>query len=43
VQFLLTYGVDDRVFPDVSATGFELFGAFRLGFLDGGETCNIGL
>jgi predicted metalloprotease len=43
VQFLLTYGVEDRVFPDVSATGFELFGAFRLGFLDGGDACNIGL
>ena len=43
VQFLLTYGVEDQVFPDVSATGFELFGAFRLGFLDGGDACNIGL
>jgi predicted metalloprotease len=43
VQFLLTYGVEDRVFPDVAASGFELVGAFRLGFLAGGEACDIGL
>ena len=43
VQFLLTYGVEDQVFPDVSASGFELVGAFRLGFLEGGAACDIGL
>ena len=43
VQFLLTYGVEDKVFPDVSASGFELVGAFRRGFLDGGTACDIGL
>jgi len=43
VQFLLTYGVEDEVFPDVSASGFELAGAFRRGFLDGGTACDIGL
>jgi predicted metalloprotease len=43
VQFLLTYGVADEVFPDVSATGFELVGAFRQGFLEGGGACDIGL
>jgi predicted metalloprotease len=43
VQFLLTYGVDDRVFPDVDASGFELVGAFRAGFLEGGGACDIGL
>jgi predicted metalloprotease len=43
VQFLLTYGVEDRVFPDVAASGFELVGAFRLGFLAGGSACDIGL
>ena len=43
VQFLLTYGVADQVFPDVSATGFELVGAFRQGFLEGGGACDIGL
>ena len=43
VQFLLTYGVEDEVFPDVSASGFELVGAFRRGFLEGGTACDIGL
>lgn len=43
VQFLLTYGVEEQVFPDVSASGFELVGAFRLGFLEGGGACDIGL
>ena len=43
VQFLLTYGVEDEVFPDVSASGFELVGAFRRGFLEGGAACDIGL
>jgi predicted metalloprotease len=43
VQFLLTYGVDDSVFPDVAASGFELVGAFRTGFLQGGVVCDIGL
>jgi predicted metalloprotease len=43
VQFLLTYGMEEQVFPDVSASGFELVGAFRLGFLEGGDACDIGL
>jgi predicted metalloprotease len=43
VQFLLTYGVEDEVFPNVSASGFELVGAFRSGFLTGGRACDIGL
>lgn len=43
VQFLLIYGVADQVFPDVPATGFELVGAFRDGFLEGGGACDIGL
>jgi len=43
VEFLLTYGVDKRVFPDVSTSGFQLVGAFRKGFLTGGPACNIGL
>ncbi|MGY2084660.1 neutral zinc metallopeptidase [Blastococcus sp. SYSU DS0539] len=41
VQFLLQYGVDDRVFPDVDTSGFELVGAFRSGFLHGGEACEL--
>jgi hypothetical protein len=43
VQFLLTYGLEDRVFPDVPASGFELVGAFRRGFLTGGASCDVGL
>ncbi|TFV50519.1 hypothetical protein E4P43_10555 [Blastococcus sp. TF02A-35] len=42
VQFLLQYGVDDRVFPNVDASGFELVGAFRSGFLQGAEGCDLG-
>lgn len=42
VQFLLTYGVDDQVFPDLDASGFELVGAFRTGFLEGGAACELG-
>lgn len=41
VQFLLTYGVDDRVFPNLDASGFELVGAFRTGFLEGGDACEL--
>jgi predicted metalloprotease len=42
VQFLLTYGVDNRVFPNLDASGFELVGAFRTGFLEGGDACELG-
>jgi predicted metalloprotease len=42
VQFLLRYGVEDEVFPGTDASGFELVGALRSGFLDGGEACGIG-
>jgi predicted metalloprotease len=41
VQFLLTYGVDDGVFPNLDASGFELVGAFRTGFLKGGDACAL--
>jgi len=41
VQFLLEYGVDDEVFPDLDASGFELVGAFRTGFLEGGGSCDL--
>jgi predicted metalloprotease len=43
LTFLLTYGVSDRVFPHVRTTGFELFRAYRAGFLDGGPACDVGL
>ena len=42
VQFLLQYGVDDQVFPGVDISGFQLVGAFRAGFLGGGEACGLG-
>jgi hypothetical protein len=42
VQFLLTYGVDNQIFPNLDASGFELVGAFRTGFLEGGDACDLG-
>jgi predicted metalloprotease len=42
VQFLLEYGVRPEVFPNTSASGFELVGAFRTGFLEGGDACDLG-
>ena len=42
VQFLLAYGVRPEVFPNTSASGFELVGAFRDGFLQGGDACDLG-
>lgn len=42
VQFLLTYGIDDQVFPNVDASGFELVGQYRAGFLRGGQACDLG-
>ena len=41
VQFLLIYGVDDQVFPNRDTSGFELVGAFRTGFLEGGDACEL--
>jgi predicted metalloprotease len=43
VEFLLKYGVSDKVFPRVHESGFELVGAFRDGFLQGGKNCDVGL
>jgi hypothetical protein len=43
VTFLLTYGLSDRVFPNVDASGFELLRAFRDGFLRGGGPCDVGV
>jgi predicted metalloprotease len=43
VQFLLSYGVDPTVFPNTALSGFEMVGAFRSGFLEGGTACDIGL
>jgi predicted metalloprotease len=41
VQFLLEYGVRNEVFPNTAASGFELVGAFRTGFLEGGGACDL--
>ncbi len=41
VQYLHTYGVDNQVYPTLDASGFVLFGAFRTGFLDGGDACEL--
>jgi predicted metalloprotease len=42
VAFLLDYGVQDSVFPNTDQSGFELFQAFRAGFLGGGGPCDVG-
>ncbi|SEO90918.1 hypothetical protein [Trujillonella endophytica] len=43
ITFLLTYGQTESVLPNVSATGFELVGAFRAGFLQGpgADVCDV--
>ena len=43
VEFLLEYGVEESVFPDTDATGFELLEQYRAGFLTGGAPCDIGI
>jgi hypothetical protein len=43
VTFLLTYGLSDRVFPDVDASGFELQRSFWSRFRQGGGPCDLGL
>ncbi|WP_409329825.1 hypothetical protein [Trujillonella humicola] len=43
IQFLLTYGQTESVLPDVDATGFELVGAFRAGFLGGPGAAPCGI
>jgi predicted metalloprotease len=43
VEFLLSYGVSDAVFPNSDASGFELLRQFRAGFLQGGTACDVGL
>jgi predicted metalloprotease len=41
VIFLLSYGTDPDVLPDVDLTGFELVDVFRTGFVVGSEACGI--
>ncbi|MCW2636497.1 MAG: putative protein of unknown function zinc metallopeptidase [Blastococcus sp.] len=41
VQFLLTYGNDPRVLPDVNLSGFQLVDLYRNGFLSGIDQCGV--
>jgi hypothetical protein len=41
VQFLLTYGGDPDVLPDVGLSGFQLVDLFRNGFLQGLDACGL--
>ena len=42
VQFLLTYGNDPDVIPDVDLSGFQQVDLFRAGFLRGLAACDVG-
>ena len=42
VQFLLTYGNDPDVVPDVDLSGFQQVDLFRAGFLRGLDACDVG-
>jgi predicted metalloprotease len=42
VQFLLTYGNDPDVIPDVDLSGFQQVDLFRAGFLRGLRACGVG-
>ncbi|WP_432277356.1 neutral zinc metallopeptidase [Klenkia sesuvii] len=41
VTFLLTYGTDPTVFPEVGLSGFQLVDVFRQGFLYGLTSCGL--
>jgi len=41
IQFLLTYGKDPTVFPDVGLSGFQLVDLFRQGYLYGLTACGL--
>jgi hypothetical protein len=43
VQFLLTYGTDPAVLPDVDLSGFQQVDLFRAGFLEGLAACDVGV
>jgi hypothetical protein len=42
VRFLLTYGNDPDVIPDVALSGFQQVDLFRAGFLRGLAACDVG-
>lgn len=41
IQFLLAYGKDPSVFPDVGLSGFQLVDVFRQGYLYGLTACGL--
>jgi predicted metalloprotease len=41
VIFLLSYGTDPEVLPDVDLTGFQLVDVFRTGFFEGVGACDL--
>jgi hypothetical protein len=43
VSFLLQYGRNSKVLPDVGLTGFQLVDLFRNGFLQGAAACDVGV
>jgi hypothetical protein len=43
VSFLLQYGRNAQVLPDVGLTGFQLVDLFRNGFLQGAAACDVGV
>jgi predicted metalloprotease len=43
VQFLLSYGDEETVLPDVGLTGFQLVNLFRNGFVRGLSACEVGV
>jgi hypothetical protein len=42
-QFLLSYGTDPSVVPDVELTGFQLVDLYRNGFFGGAAACDVGV
>jgi predicted metalloprotease len=43
VSFLLQYGRNAQVLPDVGLTGFQLVDLFRNGYLQGAAACDVGV
>ncbi len=43
VQFLLSYGTDPSVVPEVALTVFQLVDLFRNGFFEGAAACDVGV
>ena len=43
ISFLLAYGRDASVLPDIKLSGFELVDTYRTGFFQGAVACDVGL